>query len=98
MPGQEAYRKLVDVLSEREELTAEDISELTGLSGPELEAAISTLEALGLVEREEGVIRWLGQEVRGRVVIVRGKVDYVIHTPSEVRVFGLVELRATAKT
>ncbi|HDI00903.1 MAG TPA: hypothetical protein ENF78_00505 [Candidatus Bathyarchaeota archaeon] len=97
MASREAFEKLIEALSEREELTAEDLSDLSGLPGPELEAAISTLEALGMVEREEGIIRWLGRDVRGRVIIVRGKVDYVIHNPFEVRVFGLEELRATAK-
>ncbi len=91
------FEKLIKALSEREELTPEDLSSLTGLSEPELETAISLLEALGFVEREEGIVRWLGPEVRGRVIIVRGKVDYVIHNPFEVRVFGQEELRAVAK-
>ncbi|OYT52359.1 hypothetical protein B6U66_02140 [Candidatus Bathyarchaeota archaeon ex4484_135] len=99
MSGEEVskFEKLITVLSEREELTPEDITSLTGLSGPELDAAISILRALGFVEFEEGIVRWLGPEVRGRVIIIRGKVDYVIHNPFEVRVFGLEDLRATAK-
>ncbi|RLI39457.1 hypothetical protein DRO60_01170 [Candidatus Bathyarchaeota archaeon] len=96
--GKEAYEKLLEALSEREELTTEDLMELSGLGKAELEAAVSTLEALGVVEREEGIIRWLGHQVRGRIVIIKGKVDYVIHNPFEVRVFGLEELRAMAKS
>ena len=95
--GAEGFKKLLEVLSEREELMPDDLKDLTGLSEQEISTAISVLEALGLVEVEEGIIRWLGPEVRGKVIIVRGKVDYVIHNPSEVRVFGLTELKATAK-
>ena len=90
----EKARKLVEALSEREELTADDLKTLSGMEDQELELALALLEALGLVELEEGIIRWLGPELKGRTVMVRGKIDYVIQSPFEVRVFGLESLRA----
>jgi len=95
--GVEGFKKLLEALSERGELTPGELKDLTGLGEQEVNTAISVLEALGLVEVEEGTVRWLEPEVKGKVIIVRGKVDYVIHNPFEVRVFGQTELRATAK-
>ncbi len=92
----EKARRLIEALLEREELTADDLRTLSGMEDQELELALALLEALGLVEREEGIIRWLGPELRGRAVIVRGKIDYVIQSPFEVRVFGLEDLKARA--
>jgi len=93
----EACGRLVEALSEKEELLLEEAASLSGLSEEELASAVAVLEALGLAEVEDGVLRWLGPEVRGRVIIVRGKVDYVLQNPFEVRVFGQEELRATAR-
>ncbi len=97
MAPREAYGKLVEALSERGELAAEELPGLTGLGGAELDGALGVLEALGFIEREEGLVRWRGPEIRGRVVIIRGKVDYVLQSPLEVRVFGLETLKATVK-
>ncbi len=93
----EKARELVKALSEKEELAREDLKAATGMEDEELEAAISVLKALGFVEEENGLIRWLGPELTGKVLIIRGKVDYVIQSPTEVRVFGLSELRARAR-
>ena len=93
----EACGRLVEALSEKEELLLEEAASLSGLSEEELAGVVAVLEALGLAEVEDGVLRWLGPEVRGRVIIVRGKVDYVLQNPFEVRVFGQEELRATAR-
>jgi len=89
-------RELIKVLSEKEELAREDMRALTGMGDEELEGAISVLEALGFVEEEEGLIRWLGPVLTGRTLVIRGRIDYVIQSPVEVRVFGLSELRAKA--
>ena len=93
----EVCGRLVEALSEKGELLLEEAASLSGLSEEELASAVAVLEALGLAEVEDGVLRWLGPEVRGRVIIVRGKVDYVLQNPFEVRVFGQEELRATAR-
>ena len=93
----EACGRLVEALSERGELPLEEASALSGLGEGELASAVAVLESLGLAEVEEGILRWLGPEVRGRVIIVRGKVDYVLQNPFEVRVFGQEELKATAR-
>lgn len=87
--------ELIRALAEKEELARDELKELTGMGDDELEGAISVLRALGFVE-EEGFIRWLGPVLRGRTFVIRGKIDYVIQSPVEVRVFGLSELRAKA--
>jgi len=89
-------KELIKALSEKEELAREDMRALTGMGDEELEGAISVLKALGFVEEEEGHIRWLGPVLTGRTLVIRGKIDYVIQSPVEVRVFGLSELKAKA--
>jgi len=98
MPSAEGARKLIEMLSEREEIKLGDLEASSGLSGPGLEAAIALLEALGYVEVENDTVRWLGPSIRGRVIVVRGKIDYVLQSPLEVRVFGLTELKAAARS
>jgi len=88
--------ELIRALSEKEELARDELKELTGMGDEELEGALSALKALGFVEEEEGLIRWLGPVLTGRTLVIRGKIDYVIQSPIEVRVFGLSELRAKA--
>ena len=88
--------ELIKILAEKEELARDELKELTGVGDEELEGAISVLKALGFVEEEEGFIRWLGPVLKGRTLVIRGKIDYVIQSPIEVRVFGLSELKAKA--
>ena len=96
MSSIEKAEKLIKALSEREELSREDLKALSGMEDQELDVALSILEALGLVEHEEGIIRWLGQEIRARSIVIKGKIDHVIQSPFEVRVFGLTDLKARA--
>ena len=81
MSHKEACQKLLEALSEREELSLEEAASLSGLSEGELGAVLAVLEALGFAEVEEGLVRWRGPELRGQVIIVRGKVDYVLQSP-----------------